>query len=105
MCFGIASDRTFLLGASLGSVGPYLTPVGIIASALAVYEVIVLAAAVMSWFQPNPCHPLVRLVRRMTDPLFRWLGRVLPLRFKGFDFAPLVALIAIEFIRQFLLRR
>ena len=83
---------------------PPLTPVGIIASVISVYEVVVLIAAILSWFRPNPRHPFVRMIRNLTEPVFQGVARALPVRHGGFDFSPIVVLLVLELIRRVIVR-
>jgi len=62
---------------------------------LLTYAVII--RAVMSWFQPNPSNPIVRLLIRITDPILLPIQRILP-NFGGLDISPIVALIILQAI-------
>jgi len=57
----------------------------------------VIIRAVMSWFQPNPSNPIVRLLIRITDPILLPIQRILP-NFGGLDISPIVALIILQAI-------
>lgn len=69
---------------------------------LRLYFWIVIASAVMTWIEPNPYNPIVRAVYAMTDPVFNWVRRHIPVFFGGLDFSPVVVLIGIEFLQQYL---
>jgi YggT family protein len=77
---------------------------GVIAALLAVYEVLVIARAIMSWFMRDEDNEIVRFLARLTDPVLvpihRMLDRVLPLQ--GIDLSPIVALLIIELLRSLL---
>ena len=68
------------------------------------YLFVVLAAVVISWLNPDPAHPLVRFVYRLTDPLFREIRRVTQMEGLGLDLSPLVVVFAIYLIRTGLRR-
>jgi YggT family protein len=70
--------------------------------ALWLYFWIVIASAVMTWIEPNPYNPIVRTINALTEPVFDWVRRQIPVFFGGLDFSPLVVLVAIEFLQQYL---
>ena len=66
-----------------------------------IYILIVFARVLLSWINPNPCNPLVRFLYRATDPVLDWIGGGLPfLRSGGFDFTPIVLLLALSVLQQ-----
>jgi YggT family protein len=68
---------------------------------LNLYMWIVIARAVISWVNPDPYNPIVRFLYAATDPVFDRLRRTLPLYFGGFDFSPIIVLLAITFLDNF----
>ncbi len=72
--------------------------------ALSIYMWIVIIRAVISWFSPSPYNPLVNALYRMTDPVFYWIRRRIPVVFGGFDLSPVVVILAIVFLKTFLVR-
>ncbi len=66
------------------------------------YMWIVIARAVLSWVSPDPYNPIVRFIHSVTEPLFYRIRRVLPAAFGGIDFSPIVVILGIIFLRQFL---
>lgn len=75
----------------------------IISPILGIYFWIVIIAAVMTWFSPDPYNPLVRAIYSMTEPVFDWVREHLPVAFGGIDFSPIVVIIAIQFVRAWAL--
>ncbi len=76
-----------------------LTVVGqILHIGLNVYLWIIVIGALISWVNPDPFNPVVRFLRRVTDPLFFWLRRNIPLIVSGIDFSPVIAIVLITFI-------
>jgi YggT family protein len=71
-------------------------------SALWLYFWIVIASAVMTWVEPNPYNPIVRTINALTEPVLDWVRRRIPVFFGGLDFSPLIVLVAIEFLQQYL---
>ena len=70
---------------------------------LNIYFWIVIIAAVLTWIEPNPYNPIVRFLYGVTEPLFEWVRDHLPVFFGGFDFSPIVVIIAIQFVQQWLI--
>ncbi|WP_462107539.1 YggT family protein [Campylobacter concisus] len=69
-----------------------------------VYTWIVIAAALISWVKPDPSSPVVQLLYRLTDPVYSFIRRYIKTEFNGIDFAPLIVLLALQLIDQFLIR-
>lgn len=69
---------------------------------LVVYLWLVIARAVLSWVNPDPYNPIVRILYRATDPVTNWVRRRVPLNFGGLDFSPMLVILAIYFLRSFL---
>ena len=55
----------------------------------------VIARAVLSWFQPDRSHPLVRLLIRVTDPVLLPIQRFMP-DLGGLDLSPIVAIFLLQ---------
>lgn len=69
-----------------------------------VYTWIIIAAALVSWVKPDPSSPIVQLLYRLTDPIYSFIRRYIKTEFNGIDFAPLIVLLALQFLSQFLIR-
>ena len=69
-----------------------------------VYTWIIIAAALVSWVKPDPSSPIVQLLYRLTDPVYSLIRRYIKTEFNGIDFAPLIVLLALQFLSQFLIR-
>ena len=63
---------------------------------------LVIARAVLSWFSPDPYNPLVQLIRNVTEPILYPFRRLIPMYNVGIDFSPILAILALIFIRYFL---
>jgi YggT family protein len=70
--------------------------------ALNIYMWLIIARALLSWVNPDPCNPIVQFLYKVTEPVLGYLRRRLPLVFGGLDLTPLLVLVAIVFLRQFL---
>jgi YggT family protein len=69
--------------------------------ALNIYFWIVIARAVLTWVNPDPYNPIVRFLHRSTEPVLNSIRRRLPTSFGGIDFAPMIVILAIIFMRSF----
>ena len=69
-----------------------------------VYTWIIIAAALVSWVKPDPSSPVVQLLYRLTEPVYSFIRRYIKTEFNGIDFAPLIVLLALQFLSQFLIR-
>jgi len=76
---------------------------GTLSAILQLYFYVVIASAILSWIEPNPYNPIVRFIYAVTEPVFDWVRRHLPVFFAGIDFSPWIVIIAISFIQQWLL--
>jgi len=86
----------FILGYFLQGVAAVLNIV------LYTYLFIVIARAILSWVNPDPWNPLVRFLYQATEPLLERIRRIMPLSGGGIDFSPIVVILVIVFLQQFL---
>lgn len=77
--------------------------IGTLSSILDLYFWVVIVSAVLSWIEPNPYNPIVRFIYAITEPVFDWVRRRLPVFFGGIDFSPWIVIIAIGFIQRVIL--
>lgn len=67
---------------------------------LFIYMWVVIISALLSWVNPDPYNPIVRILRNLTEPVFYRVRRWLPFVFiGGIDLSPIVVLLAIMFLR------
>ena len=71
---------------------------------LTIYMWIVIARAVVSWVNPDPYNPIVRFLNNVTEPVLYRIRRFIPVYFGGFDFSPILVIVAIIFIQTFLIQ-
>jgi YggT family protein len=69
---------------------------------LNLYMWILIARVILSWVNPDPYNPIVRFLYNITEPLMYRVQRILPLQFGGIDLTPMAIIIAIIFLRSFL---
>lgn len=65
------------------------------------YMLIVIARAILSWVSPDPYNPIVRFLYNVTEPVLYRVRRVLPLSTGGVDFTPMILILALVFLDQF----
>ena len=68
---------------------------------LNIYMWIIVGRALISWVNPDPYNPIVKFLYRATEPLLSRVRRVLPVM-GGLDLSPLLVLLAIVFLQNFL---
>ena len=69
---------------------------------LAAYMWIIIGRAIISWVNADPYNPIVRFLFEVTEPLLSRIRRFLPVFGGGIDFSPLILILAIIFLRSFL---
>lgn len=65
---------------------------------------LVLIRALISWVNPDPFNPIVSFLTRVTEPILEPFRRMIPAFRTGIDLSPLLVMIAIVFIRLFLIQ-
>lgn len=65
------------------------------------YMWVVIIRAIVSWVNPDPFNPIVRFLYAVTEPVLGHIRRFLP-PLGGIDLSPLVVLVAVVFLDQFL---
>ncbi len=68
---------------------------------LTIYMYVVIARAVMSWFNPNPYNGFVRFIYQITDPVLDKVRQIIP-PIGGLDLSPVIIIFAILFLDKFL---
>ena len=70
-----------------------------------IYTWVIIAAAVISWVTPNPYNPVVRLLRRLTEPVLAPIRSLLPpWKTFGLDFSPMIVILLIQWVVPVVLR-
>jgi YggT family protein len=70
--------------------------------ALTIYMWIIVIRAVLSWVNPDPYNPIIRLINQLTEPVLAPIRRLIPFRGMGIDFSPIIILLLIIFLQSFL---
>lgn len=71
---------------------------------LSIYMFLIIIRAIASWFTMDPYNPIYQFLIRITEPVLGYIRRVLPFRTGMMDFSPIVAILAIIFLREFLVK-
>ena len=66
------------------------------------YMIIIFARAAISWVNPDPYNQIVIFLYRVTEPVLGPIRRKLPMNNAGIDFSPFIVILAIIFLRLFL---
>jgi YggT family protein len=70
--------------------------------ALTLYMWIIIFRALISWVNPDPYNQIVIFLYRVTEPIFRPIRRILPMRNVGIDISPIIVILVIVFLQYFL---
>jgi YggT family protein len=68
---------------------------------LTLYMWIIIGRAIISWVNPDPYNTIVRFLYAVTEPVLYIIRRRLPMSFGGFDFSPIIVIMAIYFFQAF----
>ena len=71
---------------------------------LSTFMWIVIARAILSWVSPDPYNPIVRFIHNITEPVLHQIRKRVPINFGGIDFSPILVLLAIIFLQQFVVQ-
>jgi YggT family protein len=63
----------------------------------------IIVRALMSWFNPSPDNPIVRIVYEITEPVLAPLRRIVP-RIGMMDTTPIVAILLMQVIESVLVQ-
>ena len=72
----------------------------VISTILTIYMFVVIVAVLITWVNPDPYNPIVRILRQLTEPLFYRVRRLMPFLYQsGLDLSPIVVILGISFLR------
>lgn len=66
------------------------------------YMWIVFGRVIISWVNADPYNPIVRFLYEATEPVLGRIRRMLPISMGGIDFSPMILILAIIFLQNFL---
>ncbi len=67
-----------------------------------IYSLVILARVLMSWVNVDPYSPLARAIIDVTEPVLQPIRNALPPT-AGLDFSPVIAIILLQVLGQFLI--
>ena len=85
----------FVVGNLLGALA---TVLDVVLNALGIVLVV---NALLSWVRPDPSNPIVRFLDQVSDAVCDPIRRLFPTVVGGLDLAPMIAILLIMFLRQF----
>ena len=68
---------------------------------LTFYMWIVVARAVLSWVNPDPYNPIVRIIHNITEPVLYRIRSLIPVDLGGIDFSPIIVILGVVFLQNF----
>jgi YggT family protein len=84
-------------------VGYFFNSLGIVLNiVLQGLMLIILVNALLSWIRPDPTNPAVQLLERVSDFVCNPIRRLFPTVVSGFDLAPLIAMLVLIFLSNWL---
>ncbi|MEW5766437.1 MAG: YggT family protein [bacterium] len=86
----------FILGQLLYSAG------GLLDILCKIFYFLLVARIFLSWVNPDPYHPIVEFIYKITEPILGPIRRIIPLQVGVIDLSPIIAFIALDFLRRFL---
>lgn len=69
--------------------------------ALSILWWLIFIRAIISWVNPDPYNPIVQFLHRSTEPFLSPIRRIIPPYNIGLDLSPLVAILIIIFVQNF----
>ena len=77
----------------------------VVDTVLTIYSFVVIVACLISWVNPDPYNPIVRILRNLTEPVLWRIRKYLPFTYvSGLDLSPLVLLLAIQLVRMIVVK-
>ncbi len=78
------------------------TVAGLIHLVVRLYVFVLIGSVICSWVNADPFNPIVRILRRLSDPFLNLIRRFVP-PIAGLDFSPLIGILILEFgVRMYL---
>ncbi len=68
------------------------------------YKYAILINALISWVSPDPYNPIVQFLQKVTEPVLYPIRRAMGNYTIGIDLSPIIALLLIMFMQNFLVR-
>jgi len=66
-----------------------------------IYIWVIIISALISFVRPDPYNPIVQILYRLTNPVYAFIRRFIPTIIGGIDVAPIIVVLALQFIDLF----
>ena len=77
----------------------------LVGTVITLYTWVIIISALLSWVNPDPYNPIVRILRSLTEPALWRTRRILPFTYvNGIDLSPVALIIALQFCDYVLVR-
>ena len=76
----------------------------ILSMVINLYIWIVIIAALITWVRPDPYSSIVQILYKLTEPVYAFIRRYIPTNFGGFDIAPLILILGLQFVDIFFVK-
>jgi YggT family protein len=63
--------------------------------------IVIFVNAILSWVRPDPGNPIVMFLDRISDLVCNPIRRLFPTTISNIDFAPFIAMLALWFLKMF----
>lgn len=78
---------------------------GLLNVILTIFYWLILIRALISWVNPDPYNQVVQFLFKATEPILSPIRKMIPVQMGiGLDIAPIIAFLAIIFLRSFLIK-
>lgn len=68
---------------------------------LNIYTWVIIIRALLSWVNPDPYNPLVRILVKITEPVLAPIRKLVPPhRLGGLDLSPMIAILLLVFLKN-----
>lgn len=77
--------------------------ISIVRTAFDVMSWLIIGRVLLSWIRHNPYNPLIKFVYEITEPFMGFFRRLIP-TMGAIDFSPIIAIIALRFLENVIVR-
>ena len=69
-----------------------------------IYIWVIIINSLISWVRPDPYNPIVQILNRLSEPAYDFVRRIMPTVIGGIDLAPIIIILALQFISLFFIK-
>ena len=78
-----------------------ISTMSVVIGVLELYKWVIIIHALLSWVNPDPYNQIVQVLNRLVAPSYNLVRKYIPTNFGGFDIAPLIVILGLQFIQLF----